>query len=140
LWLIAKGGADSCRLRRYGIAGNNAMLEYMIRINKHNATARQGEGMTDTSKEAGVIMALEDRFEKQRLPRLLSLKDKVDGGGVLDDPDIEFLEQVINDAMHSKPLMDRHPEWQSFCAYVVHLYEEITEMALRNEEKRRPAG
>jgi hypothetical protein len=38
--------------------------------------------------------------------------------------------------MHSKPLMDRHPEWQSFCAYVVHLYEEITEMALRNEEKR----
>jgi hypothetical protein len=116
------------------------MLEYTIRINKHNATARPGEGMTDTSKEAGVIMALEDRFEKQRLPRLLSLKDKVDGGGVLDDPDIEFLEQVINDAMHSKPLMDRHPEWQSFCAYVVHLYEEITEMALRNEEKRRPAG
>ena len=96
--------------------------------------------MTDMSKEAGVIMALEERFEKQRLPRLLSLKDKVDGGGVLDDPDIEFLEQVINDAMHSKPLMDRHPEWQSFCAYVVHLYEEITEMALRNEEKRRPAG
>jgi hypothetical protein len=41
--------------------------------------------MTDTSKEAGVIMALEERFEKQRLPRLLSLKDKVDGGDVLDD-------------------------------------------------------
>jgi hypothetical protein len=94
-----------------------------------------GEDMTDLSKEAGVIMALEERFEKQRLPRLLSLKDKVDGGNVLDDADIEFLEQVINDAMHSKPLMDRHPEWQGFCAYVIHLYEEITEKALRNEEK-----
>jgi hypothetical protein len=112
------------------------MLYYVIRNNKHNATARPGDTMTDTSKEAGVIMALEERFEKQRLPRLLSLKDKVDRGDVLDDQDIEFLEQVINDAMHSKPLMDRHPEWQSFCAYVVHLYEEITEKALKNEEKR----
>ena len=91
--------------------------------------------MTDTSKEAGIIMALEERFEKQRLPRLLALKDKVDAGDVLDDSDIAFLEQVINDAMHSKPLMDRHPEWQGFCAHVIHLYEEITEKALRNEEK-----
>jgi hypothetical protein len=92
--------------------------------------------MTDLSKEDGVIMALEERFEKQRLPRLLTLKDKVDAGGILDDPDIQFLEQVINDAMHSKPLMDRHPDWQAFCAYVVHLYEEITEKALKNEENR----
>jgi hypothetical protein len=91
--------------------------------------------MTDTSKEAGIIMALEERFEKQRLPRLLELKDKVDAGDVLDDSDIAFLEQVISDAMHSKPLMDRHPEWQGFCAYVIHLYEEITGKALRNEEK-----
>jgi hypothetical protein len=92
--------------------------------------------MTELSKEDGVIMALEERFEKQRLPRLLTLKDKVDAGGVLDDTEIAFLEQVISDAMRSKPLMDRHPDWQEFCAYVVHLYEEITEKALRNEEKR----
>jgi hypothetical protein len=105
-------------------------------LENHNAAASPGGNMTDLSKEAGVIMALEERFEKQRLPRLLSLKDKVDAGDVLDDSDIEFLEQVINDAMHSKPLMDRHPEYQNFCAYVVHLYEEITEKALRNEEQR----
>jgi hypothetical protein len=92
--------------------------------------------MTELSKDDGVIMALEERFEKQRLPRLLALKDKVDAGGVLDDSDIEFLEQVINDATRSKPLMDRHPDWQAFCGYVIHLYEEITEKALRNEEKR----
>ena len=112
------------------------MLCMSLRSYRHNETAWRGGCMTDTSKEAGVIMALEERFEKQRLPRLLSLKDKVDGGAVLDDSDIAFLEQVINDAMRSKPLMDRHPEWQSFCANVVHLYEEITEKALGNEEKR----
>lgn len=92
--------------------------------------------MTELSKENGVIMALEERFEKLRLPRLLTLKDKVDTGGVLDDTELAFLEQVISDAMRSKSLMDRHPEWQQFCAYVVHLYEEITEKALRNEEGR----
>jgi hypothetical protein len=92
--------------------------------------------MTDTSNEAGVIMALHERFEKQRLPRLLVIKEKVDEGEVLDDLEIEFLEQVINDAMRSKPLLDRHPEWQSFCADVIHLYEEITEKALKNEEGR----
>jgi len=92
--------------------------------------------MTELSKEEGVIMALEERFEKQRLPRLLALKDKVDTGGVLDDAEIAFLEQVISDAMRSKSLMDRHPEWQEFCAYVVHLYEEITEKALKYEEGR----
>lgn len=92
--------------------------------------------MTELSKENGVIMALEERFEKLRLPRLLALKDKVDTGGVLDDTEIAFLEQVISDAMRSKSLMDRHPEWQEFCASVVHLYEEITEKALRNEEGR----
>ena len=65
--------------------------------------------MTDTSNEAGIIMALHERFEKQRLPRLLVLKEKVDEGEVLDDLEIEFLEQVITDAIRSKPLLDRHP-------------------------------
>jgi hypothetical protein len=45
------------------------------------------------------------------------------------------MDQVIHDAHQSKPLMDRHPDWQKFCAYVVHLYEHITEKALNNEEK-----
>jgi hypothetical protein len=31
-------------------------------------------------------------------------------------------------------LIDKHPEWQKFCAEVVHLYEEITEKALQNEK------
>jgi hypothetical protein len=90
--------------------------------------------MTDPSKEDGVILALIDRFEKQRLPRLKALKEKVDSGGRLTDGEIEFLDAVIHDAQRSKHLMDRHPEWHSFCSYVVHLYETITEKALDNEK------
>lgn len=90
--------------------------------------------MAKPSNEDGVILALIKRFEKQRLPRLMELRQKVDRGEVLGNRDIEFLSMVIHDAQQSKHLIDRHPEWQSFCAYVVHLYETITERALQNEK------
>jgi hypothetical protein len=91
--------------------------------------------MTESTGELGVIQALIDRFEKQRLPRLLELKTRVDKGGVLSELDIRFLTEVTHDAQQSKPLIDRHPEWHKFCAEVIHLYEEITEKALSNEKK-----
>jgi hypothetical protein len=90
--------------------------------------------MTDLSEEDGVILALIERFEKQRLPRLKALKEKVDSGGLLGAGDIDFLNTVIHDAQQSKRLVDRHPEWHEFCADVVHLYETITSKALANEK------
>jgi hypothetical protein len=92
--------------------------------------------MTEASDDDGIIMALIDRFEKQRLPRLQALKEKADRGELLSDGDVEFLDRVIHDAQQSKHLIDRHPEWQTFCAQVVHLYESITEKALDNEKAR----
>jgi hypothetical protein len=85
--------------------------------------------------EEGVIEALIERFEKQRLPRLLEIKEKVDRGELLSEVDIEFIDLITHDAQQSKPLIDKHPEWHKFCAYVVHLYEEITEKALENEKR-----
>ncbi|MEN8107427.1 MAG: hypothetical protein ABFS22_05405 [Pseudomonadota bacterium] len=90
--------------------------------------------MTKPSNEDGVILALIERFEKQRLPRLLELKEKTDNGELLSDEDIAFLDIVMHDAQQSKQLIDRHPDWQAFCSYVVHLYDTITEKALDNEK------
>ena len=90
--------------------------------------------MTEPTEEDGVILALIERFEKQRLPRLKAIKEKTDSGELLNDGDVEFLDTVIHDAQQSKHLIDRHPEWQAFCATVVHLYETITEKALENEK------
>jgi hypothetical protein len=92
--------------------------------------------MTEPSKEDGVIMALVERFEKLRLPRLNELKKKTDSGELLNDEDIAFLEMVIHDAQQNKIIIDRHPEWHAFCASVVHLYETITEQALDNEKRQ----
>jgi hypothetical protein len=91
--------------------------------------------MVDPEVETGIILSLIDRFERQRLPRLLELRERVETGELLDEADIEFIDQVIHDAQQSKPLIDKHPEWQKFCARVIHLYEEITEQALKNEKR-----
>ena len=90
--------------------------------------------MNDPQGEISVIYTLIERFEKQRLPRLLEIKIKVDKGEVLSESDIEFMCQVTLEAQRSKRLIDRHPEWHEVCAEVIHLYEQIVEKALQNEK------
>jgi len=90
--------------------------------------------MIDTSKDAGIIQVLAERMESQRLPHVLSIKESVDRGETLSDFDIRFLEEVFEDARKIQPLVDRHPEWQSVAAKIMHLYKQITELALENEK------
>jgi hypothetical protein len=87
-----------------------------------------------TDKEAGIIQALAERLEKQRLPMTLKLKEKVDQGGLLNEADIAFLEEVFAGAAQLRPMLDAHPEWQELAARMVSLYGEITAKALENEQ------
>ncbi len=89
--------------------------------------------MKESSADAGTIQVLVEQLEKHELPQLLSIKEKVEAGEVLEDFDIDFLEQVFKDANATKPLLDRHPEWQPLAAKVFALYKEITEKALENQ-------
>lgn len=91
--------------------------------------------MPEHDRDVGVIAVLIEQFSNQRLPRALSLKEKVERGERLDDGDIGFLERVFADAHQVKRLADRHPEYQLLYARVTHLYHEITEMALENEKQ-----
>jgi hypothetical protein len=94
--------------------------------------------MTDaTDKEAGIIQALAERLEKQRLPMTLELKEKVDQGGLLNEADIAFLEEVFAGSAQIKPMLDAHPEWQELAARMTRLYNEITTKALENEQAAR---
>jgi hypothetical protein len=93
--------------------------------------------MTDPNKEAALIQVLVERLETQRLPRALELKARVDGGAVLDDIDIAFLEQVFHDSAQIKPFLDKHPEWQDLAGQVMHLYHDITAKALENQQASR---
>lgn len=90
--------------------------------------------MTEKSEDAGLIAVLIDRFESERLPRALELREKVDQGETLNNIDIAFLEQVFADANKLGPLLERHDEYQKLVSQAVELYKEITEKALENEK------
>jgi hypothetical protein len=90
--------------------------------------------MNDLTTDAGLIEVLLERLEKQRLPRLLTLKEKVDGGESLDDMDLDFLESSIADARKVIPIIDRNPEYQPLATKVMELYKDISEKALQIEK------
>ena len=90
--------------------------------------------MNDSTLDTGLIQVLLERLEKQRLPRLLALKKKVDEGSSLDDLDLDFLENSITDARKAIPIIDRNPEYQSLAAQVMALYKDISEKALQIEK------
>lgn len=92
--------------------------------------------MTDISKDAGLIQVLAEQLKSQRLPRALSMKEKVDRGETLDELDIRFLEQVFEDARSVSLVVDRHPEWQDLATKMMILYKEITDKALANEKAK----
>ena len=103
---------------------------------KCRSYSKGGLGVEESANNLGTIYALIERFEKQRLPRLLELKERVDNGETFSKSDILFMTQVAIDAQRGKRLIDRHPEFHKFCAAVIHLHEEVAEKALANEEMK----
>jgi len=91
--------------------------------------------MTQSSEDTGVILALMERFNEQRLPRALAIKKRVEQGECLSEPDIAFLEEVFKDANHVMPLVDKHPNLEPIATRAISLFKEITEKALENEKQ-----
>ena len=112
-----------------------------LKISSHNSSeqlvfsyiCKKVENMSEIAEEA-VIETLLDRFVNQRLPRAISIKEKVDRGEVLNDLDIQFLEEVFSSANKIKPLIDKHPEYETLAAKTINLYSEIMDKALHNEK------
>lgn len=91
--------------------------------------------MSETPQDTGLITVLVERLEKQRLPLALRLKDKVDRGERLEDLELRHLQEMLSDATHVAPMLERHPEYKDLAARVLHLYREITDKALENEKR-----
>ena len=90
--------------------------------------------MSDVSKDAGVIAVLAKRMVEERLPKALAMKERVDKGGVLNDLDLAFLEQIVKDSGQLRPLMEKDPRVKELAGQMLQLYRQITEKALENEK------
>jgi hypothetical protein len=93
--------------------------------------------MSGVSEETGTLAVLAKRMVEERLPKALALKERVDKGGLLDDLDLNFLEQVVKDAASIKPLLKDNQRMQDVAASMVRLYKEISDKALENEKAKK---
>ncbi len=91
--------------------------------------------MDTKDKDKGVIFVLLERFNKQRLPRALALKKKVDSGELLNDYDHNLIEEVLKDASQISSLIERNPEYKDLAAKVINLWNEIIEKDIENQNK-----
>ncbi len=91
--------------------------------------------MDTKDKDKGVIFVLLERFNKQRLPRALALKKKVDSGELLNDYDHNLIEEVLKDTSQISSLIERNPEYKDLAAKVINLWNEIIEKDIENQKK-----
>jgi hypothetical protein len=92
--------------------------------------------MNKVVKNKIILEALLERFEKQRLPRLLDIEMKVEQGEKLDKYDIGFLEEVFSDTKDNEHYLDEaDDEIKGIFMKVLSLYKSITQKALENEKK-----
>lgn len=96
--------------------------------------------MSEETADQGIIQAVVERLEKLRLPTALQLQEKVNNGETLNDLDLAFLENVLQDTQKIREMLEKYPEWQPLAARMISLYNEITTKALENEQGSKGDG
>ncbi len=90
--------------------------------------------MDQNEKDKGMIMVLLERFNKQRLPRALALKKKVDSGELLDDYDHKYIKELQKDAGEVMLIIERNPDYKDLAANIINLYKQIIEKDIENQK------
>ena len=76
------------------------------------------------------------RLNNERLPNLLRLQKRVDGGETLNSYDTKFLSEVLANAGTVSTLAAKHPEYQELVTRISSLCQEITRKGLENAQKK----
>ena len=85
--------------------------------------------------KAGVVVILLQRLETYCLPRALKIKEKVDLGGLLDEFDIDFLEEMFSEISESRSVIQHDQECERLAANMMQLYMQIADQAMLNEKR-----
>jgi peptidoglycan hydrolase CwlO-like protein len=88
--------------------------------------------------EIGTITVLIERMLNERLPRAEDILKRVNAGERLVQADIDFLEKVFSDSKKLQNAhLQNHPEYEEIVSKMAHLYKEITDKALQNEQTKK---
>jgi hypothetical protein len=99
--------------------------------------------MHDPIEDDGVIQVLLEQLAEDRLPRTLRIKARVDRGETLNEFDLEYLDEILDEAEQAHDLACSHAGLRPLVSKLSDLYSEITKKALDNEQDpppRRPPG
>jgi hypothetical protein len=88
-------------------------------------------------RDRGTILALLNRFNKQRMPRAVALKEKVDAGELLNDSDLRIVREVQNESNQIRGLLERHPEYIELAAGAIEMWNEIREKDAENRKAKK---
>jgi len=83
--------------------------------------------------DLGVLSVMLQGLINERLPRLHSIKRRLENGERLNDWNIACLQQSFNDARRIEMLLERDPEYRDLVARLLHPRKEIADKALENE-------
>ena len=87
------------------------------------------------SKEERIFTVFLQNFDRHYMPTLIELKAKVERGETLEQSELLFLEQVFNATHVILPKIIVNPEYRKVFVAATNLFNEITELALKNAEQ-----
>ncbi len=90
--------------------------------------------MTRAQKQIGIVLAVLNRLNNDRLPRALVLRTKVNRGECLSEVEREFLRRVSDEADSMRTLVEQNPEYKKLHSQVTELYSEIARKGRENAE------
>ena len=91
--------------------------------------------MNSSEQEIGIIGVFIKHLEVDAIPRALAIKKIIDNGGSLNQLDLLFFEEEISYAHSIMHLIEKHQAYQNIVTKIIHLYHEVTEQSLKNENQ-----
>lgn len=87
-----------------------------------------------TEQELGVVQVSLTRFNRDVLPALKSMKERVDRGEVLHERETEKLNKAIKRSVRGREFAKKHPEYGTLVELANELYEYIAKKSAENAE------
>ena len=92
------------------------------------------QSQKQTEQDKFIIAAALNRLTNENLPRVLSLKEKVDTGDVLHDYDLKFLRRLLGNADDLSAIVERNPEYMELRSKALGLCHDIMKKSEENEK------